>query len=83
VFFVDEPLLGTIKLGQTVTVHCDGCEQSTTANISYISPQAEYTPPVIFSDQTRAKLVYRIEAKPIPDDADKLHPGQPVVVDLK
>lgn len=83
VFFVPEPLLGSIKLGQTVTVKCDGCEQPVTANISFISPQSEYTPPVIYSDETRAKLVYRIEAKPIPVDATKLHPGQPVVVDLK
>lgn len=83
VFFVAEPLLGTIKLGQTVTVNCDGCQQPVTANISFISPQSEYTPPVIYSDETRAKLVYRIEAKPIATDATKLHPGQPVVVDLK
>jgi HlyD family secretion protein len=48
--------------------------------VSHISPQAEFTPPVIYSRQERAKLVFLIEARPAPVDATKLHPGQPVEV---
>lgn len=48
--------------------------------ISFIAPQAEYTPPVIYSKDNRAKLVFLIEARPAPEDAARLHPGQPVEV---
>ena len=52
------------------------------ATISYISPQAEYTPPVIYSRENRGKLVFLIEARPAPADAAKLRPGQPMDVRL-
>lgn len=83
IFFVPEELLGKLQLKQRVKVSCDGCETAL-ARISYISPNAEYTPPVIYSEQTRAKLVFHIEALPLSlQDAYKLHPGQPVTVDLQ
>ena len=63
--------------GQPVTVDWDGAVHPLTATISFISPQAEYTPPVIFSRETRAKLVFMVEARPEPEQAERLHPGQP------
>jgi len=48
--------------------------------VSYISPRAEYTPPVIYSRETRSKLVFMIEIVFDPPSAAKLHPGQPVDV---
>ncbi len=50
--------------------------------IAFIADRAEYTPPVLYSKENRAKLVYLVEAKPAPADAAKLHPGQPVDVTL-
>jgi HlyD family secretion protein len=82
-FFIPENLLGAVKLGQAVSVRCDGCGDAIGATITYISPQAEYTPPVIYSKDNRAKLVFLIEARPKPSDAVKLHPGQPVEVKLQ
>jgi HlyD family secretion protein len=82
-FFVSESALGALKIAQAVSVRCDGCAEAVAATITFISPQAEYTPPVIYSRETRAKLVYLIEARPTPADAVKLHPGQPVEVTLK
>jgi len=79
-FFVPEPALGALRLGQALKVSCDGCPAALDASISYISPQAEYTPPVIYSKDSRAKLVFLIEARLAPADAVKLHPGQPVDV---
>lgn len=79
-FFIPQTELGKIKTGDEVKVHCDGCEADLTAKISYISPEAEYTPPVIYSNATREKLVFMVEARTSPDDAAKLHPGQPVEV---
>ena len=50
------------------------------ARVSFVAPQAEFTPPVIYSRDSRAKLVYLVEAWPAPTDAVRLHPGQPVEV---
>jgi HlyD family secretion protein len=51
--------------------------------VSYISPKAEYTPPVIYSRETRSKLVYMIESVFDPQASANLHPGQPVDVEFK
>jgi HlyD family secretion protein len=81
-FYVPEPLLGGIKLGQSVTIGCDGCAAPFAATIQFIADRAEFTPPVLYSKENRAKLVYLVEAKPMAADAAKLHPGQPVDVTL-
>ncbi|MDP1680619.1 MAG: HlyD family efflux transporter periplasmic adaptor subunit [Burkholderiales bacterium] len=80
-FFIPEPLLAKLKVGQRVQVTCDGCAKFT-ASVSYVSSQAEYTPPVIYSNEARAKLVYLAEARLAPDDAAKFHPGQPIDITL-
>jgi len=82
-FFVPEPLIGSLRTGQELAVTIDGTSGPLSAAISYISPQAEYTPPVIFSRETRAKLVFLVEARPDPGVAARLHPGQPVDVRLE
>lgn len=82
-FFVPEPVVGQIRLGGTVRVHCDGCADDIPATLSYVSSQAEYTPPVIYSRASRAKLVFMVEARPSPRDATRLKPGQPVDVVLQ
>jgi HlyD family secretion protein len=82
-FFVPEMRLGGVKVGQKVALACDGCPGGMSGTVSYIAPQAEFTPPVIYSKDNRAKLVFLVEAKPEPADAVKLHPGQPVDVTLQ
>jgi len=82
-FFVPESILGSLSVGQKITVTFDGAPKSYSAVITYISPQSEYTPPVIYSRETRAKLIYMIEAKPGPQGARTLHPGQPLDVHLE
>lgn len=81
-FFVPEPQLGRLKLGQSVRVACDGCEAPVAATISFIADRAEFTPPVLYSKDNRAKLVFLVEARPAPTDAAKLNPGQPVDITL-
>ena len=82
-FFVPEAVVGSIRIGQTVSATCDGCGKPLTAKISYISRQPEYTPPVIYSRDQRIKLVFLVEALPDAADAARLHPGQPVEIELK
>jgi HlyD family secretion protein len=79
-FFVPEATLGSIKVGQKVSLACDGCASAIDATVSFIASQAEFTPPVIYSKDNRAKLVFLVEARPAAQDATKLHPGQPVDV---
>jgi HlyD family secretion protein len=81
-FFVPESVLGSIHIGQEMRVTCDACPAPLAARVSFVAPQAEFTPPVIYSRNSRAKLVYLIEARPAPADAARLHPGQPVEVRL-
>ena len=79
-FFVPETALSGLHRGDPVSFGCDGCQAGLVGTISFISPTAEYTPPVIYSESTRAKLVYRIEARPRPDQAALFNPGQPIDV---
>ncbi|TAK90946.1 MAG: HlyD family efflux transporter periplasmic adaptor subunit [Burkholderiaceae bacterium] len=81
-FFVPETVVARIQLGQVVQATCDGCAQPIRATVNFISPQAEYTPPVIYSRGSREKLVFRIEAVPAAEQAATLHPGLPVDVKL-
>ncbi len=76
-FFVPETVVGKLHVGDRAKLSCDGCGAPIAARISFISPQAEYTPPVIYSRESRAKLVFMVEARPDVDDARMLHPGQP------
>ena len=62
------------------TLACDGCPKDLEGTVSFVSPQAEYTPPFIYSETSRAKLVYLIEARPKPDQATRVNPGQPIDV---
>ena len=79
-FFAPETQLPAIKYGAIVNVSCDGCASGLTAKVSFIADSAEYTPPVIYSLQERAKLVFLIEARP--DQPEKFRVGQPVTVTL-
>ncbi|SOY53714.1 putative biotinyl/lipoyl-carrier protein [Cupriavidus taiwanensis] len=79
-FYVPETVVGALRNGQAVQVRCDGCAAPVAATISYVANEAEYTPPVIYSNETRRKLVFLVEARPSAADAPKLRPGQPVEV---
>lgn len=79
-FFVPQDKLPSLKTGTPVQVTLDGTVKVYAATVSYIATQAEFTPPVIYSQQTRSKLVFMIEAQFNPADSATLHPGQPVDV---
>lgn len=75
-FFVPEREIAAYRPGGTVKFSCDGCAQGLTAQIAYVSPRPEFTPPVIYSREARDRLVYMVEARP----SARLNPGQPVDV---
>ncbi|AOI62919.1 secretion protein HlyD [Burkholderia territorii] len=82
-FFVPESDVASIATGHTVAIRCDGCPADVPARVTYVSREAEYTPPVIYSNESRTKLVFMVEARPAVADAPKLHPGQPVAVRMR
>jgi HlyD family secretion protein len=79
-FFAPETQLPEIKFGDTVTISCDGCQPGLIGKVTFISRNSEYTPPVIYSLDERAKLVFMIEARP--EQPEKFRVGQPVSVSL-
>jgi HlyD family secretion protein len=79
-FYVPEPDLPKLAIGEEVRVACDNCAADLTAKIYFIATSAEYTPPVIYSLDERNKLVYLIQARPSRPDA--LRVGQPISVFL-
>ena len=81
-FFVPEAVFGALKAGALIKVTLSGQPAPLDAHISYLSPKPEYTPPVLYNRENRAKLVYMIEAVFDPAATHDLHPGQPVDVTL-
>jgi len=79
-FFLPEAEVARIKAGDAVRVNLSGRETPLNARVSYVSPQPEYTPPVLYNRENRSKLVFMVEATMAPADARDLHPGQPVEV---
>jgi len=79
-FFVPEPRLAAIRIGAPVRVTCDGCPGPLEAQVSYVSPKPEYTPPVVYAGDARSKLVYLVEARS--EALQGLHPGQPLDVQV-
>ena len=78
-FYVPEPQLQYYAPGTSIQINCDNC-QPLSAIVTYQSNEAEFTPPVIYSRENRAKLVYLVEAKP--SATAQLRPGQPVDITI-
>ncbi len=79
-FFVPEAEYSRAQVGKSVQIRYDQAPAPLTATISYVSTRPEFTPPVIYSQQTRSKLVYLVEARVPTNAAATLHPGQPIEV---
>jgi HlyD family secretion protein len=79
-FFVPQDILPAIQIGDRVQVNCDGCRNDIYARVSFISARAEFSPPVIYSLEERARLVFRIEA--LPERPEDVRVGQPASVAL-
>jgi HlyD family secretion protein len=78
--FVPEPRVGSVRLGARAEVSVDGRPDPVVGTVSFVSPRAEFTPPVIYSRESRSKLVFLVEVAFDPAAAAGLHPGQPVDV---
>ena len=80
-FFVPEAEFAGMKAGDTVKISITGRPEPIEAKVSYLSPQPEFTPPVLYNRENRSKLVFMVEARPVSSEiVRELHPGQPVDV---
>jgi HlyD family secretion protein len=77
--YIPEPSVATVAPGTRQAVRCDGCAPGSSATVTYVADEPEFTPPVIYSVENRQKLVYLVEARPDPGAA-ALKPGQ--IVDV-
>ncbi|HEY5768476.1 MAG TPA: efflux RND transporter periplasmic adaptor subunit [Terrimicrobium sp.] len=82
-FFVPESELGKVQAGTPLEIRLDGLAAPLPGKVSFVSPQAEYTLPIIYSRENRDKLVFLVEGSLAPEDARQLHPGAPVEVRLR
>lgn len=82
-FYMPESDIAELAIGQKMSVHCDGCPSDIEGTVSYISAEPEYTPPVLFSLENRARLVYRVDAKPDAGALRWLKPGLPLDMRLE
>ena len=79
-YFVPEAALAKAQPGTSIHFTCDGCGPEKTATITHVEASPEFTPPVIYSQSARAKLVFLVEARP--DVIDPLlRPGLPIEVE--
>jgi HlyD family secretion protein len=78
-FYVPEQQVAWYTPGRAVRFSCDGCSRGLQATIRYVSPRPEFTPPIIFSRDSRDRLVFMVEAYPA--QPAKLQPGLPVDVE--
>lgn len=78
VFFVAQDALGGLAVGDAVSIGCDSCPGDLTGTVTHIAARAEFAPPVIYSEEARANLVFRVEARPARGASWPLNPGQPV-----
>ncbi|MEF7615145.1 HlyD family efflux transporter periplasmic adaptor subunit [Aquincola sp. MAHUQ-54] len=81
-FFVPEALLARVPVGSRVRATCDGCSAPFDATVRYVAPEAEFTPPVVYTERQRQRMVFLVEAWPVPGAVATLHPGLPVDVQL-
>ncbi|NIY46150.1 HlyD family secretion protein [Cedecea colo] len=81
-FFVPESQLGNLYPGMKAQLSCDNCNENILAAINYISPEAEYSPPVIYSTRRREKLLFMVEAVPASAQAGLIKIGQPFNVEI-
>ncbi len=80
-FFVPEAQLSDVPVGARVRVSCDACGEPVVVVVSRVADAPEFTPPVIYSNAQRSKLVYRVEARGDPDASEwPWRPGQPIDV---
>lgn len=78
-FYLPETARSGFAIGEKLSLTCDGCTGFIEAEITRMAADPQYTPPIIYSRDERARLVFRAEAR-LPKGTGLL-PGQPVTLE--
>ena len=79
--FVPEPMIPRVTIGQRATVFHDAGGEGLPGTVTYVSPQAEFTPRNVQTQDERSRLVYRIKVS-VDNSAGILKQGMPVDAEL-
>ena len=80
--FINETDLGRVKVGQPVRIRTDtNADKVYEGLVSFLAPQAEFTPKNVQTQQERVKLVYRVKID-IPNPHQELKPGMPADAEI-
>jgi multidrug resistance efflux pump len=75
--YIAEDQIGRVRLGQTVTVTVDSFPGRVfVGEVSYISPQAEFTPKSVQTKEERVKTVFTVKVR-LANPQHDLKPGMP------
>ncbi len=77
--YVPEPRLAEIMLGQEAEVTMDGDAETVIGRVTWISPEAEFTPKNVQTDEERAKQVFAVRID-VENPDGVLKPGMPADV---
>lgn len=81
--YVPEKMLPQINLGKEVAIKSDFLKDKTIkGKITYISPEAEFTPMNIITKKDREKLVFAVKVK-ILDNTESIKPGMLLDVNIQ
>ena len=79
-FYVRENERSSLAVGNEFTMECDGCAQDYIVRLTRIDADPQFSPPIIYSREERARMVFRAEAATT--ENIPLLPGQPVTLSL-
>jgi membrane fusion protein YbhG len=79
--FVDEPAVPRLRLGQPATLYTDAGGDGIAGKVTFISPQAEFTPRNVQTAEERSRLVYRVKVS-VDNRKGVLKQGMPVEAEL-
>lgn len=81
--YIPEDRIGLVHLGESATIRTDTYRgKSYQGTVSFISPEAEFTPRNVQTPEERVKLVYAVKVRVVDDAANELKPGMPADVTL-
>ncbi|MBN1484326.1 MAG: efflux RND transporter periplasmic adaptor subunit [Chloroflexia bacterium] len=80
--YIPENRYGQVHLGQQVQIQVDSYpDEAFWGEITYISPQSEFTPKDVQTQEERIHLVYAVRVR-VPNSEHKLKPGMPADAEI-
>lgn len=76
-FFLSPAQIGRVSAEPEILLQCESCGNGIPARVNFVSSEAAYRPPVLYSRKESGKLAFMVEAVPL-EPCAQLRPGLPV-----